>query len=127
MKYFSFDEMIVTNTQLPNIPDWNQIACLQTLINNLLDPIREKWGKPIRVNSGFRSEAVNSAIGGARNSQHKTGEAADITTGNPTDNKRLFDMIVSSGLTFDQLIDEKNFAWLHISLSKRNRQQILHL
>lgn len=127
MKYFSFPEMIVTNTQLPNIPNWEQIANLQRLINNLLDPIREKWGKPIKVNSGFRSESVNAAINGARNSQHKTGEAADITTGNPTDNKKLFDMIVSSGLTFDQLIDEKNFAWIHISLSKRNRQQILHL
>lgn len=127
MKYFSFPEMIVTNTQLPNIPNWEQIANLQRLITNLLDPIREKWNKPIKVNSGFRSESVNSAVNGARNSQHKTGEAADITTGNSTDNKRLFDMIVSSGLTFDQLIDEKNFAWLHISFSTRNRQQILHL
>ena len=127
MKYFSFSEMIVTNTQLPNIPNWEQIANLQRLINNLLDPIREKWGKPIKVNSGFRSDAVNAAINGAKNSQHKTGEAADITTGNPTDNKRLFEMIASSGLAYDQLIDEKNYQWIHISLSTRNRQQILHL
>lgn len=127
MKYFSFCEMIVTDTNLGNIPNWNQIDNIKRLINDLLDPIREKWGKPIKINSCFRSEAVNLAVDGARNSQHKTGEAADITTGNPTDNKRLFDMIVSSGLTFDQLIDEKNFAWIHISLSTRNRQQILHL
>ena len=127
MKYFSFSEMIVTNTQLPNIPNWEQIANLQRLINNLLDPIREKWGKPIKVNSGFRSDAVNAAINGAKNSQHKTGEAADITTGNPADNKRLFEMIASSGLAYDQLIDEKNYQWIHISLSTRNRQQILHL
>ena len=127
MKYSSFSEMIVTNTGLENIPNWNQIDNLKRLINDLLDPIREKWGKPIRVNSGFRSERVNEAIGGARNSQHKTGEAADITTGNPTDNKRLFEMIASSGLTYDQLIDEKNYQWIHISLSTRNRQQILHL
>lgn len=127
MKYFSFREMIVTDTNFGNIPNWNQIDNIKRLINDLLDPIREKWGKPIKINSCFRSEAVNLAVNGARNSQHKTGEAADITTGNPTDNKRLFDLIVSSGLTFDQLIDEKNFAWLHISLSIRNRQQILHL
>lgn len=127
MKYFTFSEMIVTDTGLENIPNWNQIDNIKRLINDLLDPIREKWNKPIKVNSCFRSESVNSAVNGARNSQHKTGEAADITTGNPTDNKRLFDLIVSSGLTFDQLIDEKNFTWLHISLSTRNRQQILHL
>ena len=127
MKYFSFSEMIVTDTGLENIPNWYQIDNIKRLINDLLDPIREKWGKPIRVNSCFRSEAVNSAVNGARNSQHKTGEAADITTGNPTDNKRLFEMIASSGLTYDQLIDEKNYQWIHISLSKRNRQQILHL
>lgn len=127
MKYFTFKEMIVTDTGLENTPNWNQIDNIKRLIIDLLDPIREKWNKPIKVNSGFRSESVNSAVNGARNSQHKTGEAADITTGNSTDNKRLFDMIVSSGLTFDQLIDEKNFAWLHISFSTRNRQQILHL
>lgn len=127
MKYFTFKEMVVTDTGLENTPNWNQIDNIKRLINDLLDPIREKWNKPIKVNSGFRSESVNSAVNGARNSQHKTGEAADITTGNPTDNKRLFDLIVSSGLTFDQLIDEKNFTWLHISLSTRNRQQILHL
>lgn len=119
--------MVVTDTGLENTPNWNQIDNIKRLINDLLDPIREKWNKPIKVNSGFRSESVNSAVNGAKNSQHKTGEAADITTGNPTDNKRLFDLIVSSGLTFDQLIDEKNFTWLHISLSIRNRQQILHL
>lgn len=127
MKYFSFSEMIVTDTNLGNIPNWNQIENIKRLINDLLDPIREKWGKPIKVNSCFRSDAVNLAVNGARNSQHKTGEAADITTGNPTDNKRLFEMIASSGLTYNQLIDEKNYQWIHISLSNRNRQQILHL
>ena len=127
MKYFSFSEMIVTDTNLGNIPNWNQIDNIKRLIIDLLDPIREKWNKPIKVNSCFRSESVNSAVHGARNSQHKTGEAADITTGNPADNKRLFDLIASSGLAYDQLIDEKNYQWIHISLSTRNRQQILHL
>ena len=116
MKYFSFSEMIATNTGLENIPNWNQIENIKRLINDLLDPIREKWGKPIKVNSCFRSEAVNLAVNGARNSQHKTGEAADITTGNPADNKRLFDLIASSGLAYDQLIDDKNYQWIHISL-----------
>lgn len=127
MKYFTFKEMIVTDTGLENTPNWNQIDNIKRLIIDLLDPIREKWNKPIKVNSCFRSESVNSAVNGARNSQHKTGEAADITTGSPADNKRLFEMIASSGLAYDQLIDEKNYQWIHISLSTRNRQQILHL
>ena len=64
----------------------------------------------------------------ASNSQHLTGEAADISAGNPVENKKLFDMIVKSSIPYDQLIDESKYQWIHISYSKvKNRKQVLHL
>lgn len=135
-KYFTLSEL--TRSQeaarrgLDNTPSPQARQNLVTLINNLLDPLREMWGAPITVNSGFRSPMLNYAVGGVSTpgniSQHVKGEAADITAGNPTANKHLFDMILRSGLEFDQLIDEHNYAWLHISYSTgKNRKQILHL
>lgn len=131
-KYFTISELTksteATRRGLDNTPPPQVKANLNALIKNLLDPIREKWELPIYVNSGFRSPVLNSAIGGAKSSQHIYGEAADITAGNPAKNKELFDMILSSGLTFDQLIDEKNYTWLHVSYkSSGNRNQVLHL
>lgn len=102
-------------------------ANISTLISRCLDPVRELWGKPIIVNSGFRCPVLNSAVGGSKTSQHMRGEAADITTGTREGNARLFDMIVESGLPFDQLIDEYGYKWIHISYSSKNRKQILHL
>lgn len=131
MKYFSFSEMIVTDTGLSNIPNWQQIDNLETLITKVLDPVREAYGKPIKVNSGFRSPEVNKAIGGAKNSDHLcigNTAAADITVGSPELNKLLFDYIIKSNIKYKQLIDEKNFRWLHISHDiNNNKMQILHL
>lgn len=93
-----------------------------------LDKVRELWGKPIGVNSGYRSPELNRVVGGAKNSQHTKGEACDITTGGRENNRKLFDMICESGIEFDQLIDESNYKWLHISYCKGdNRKQVLHL
>lgn len=93
-----------------------------------LDPIREAWGKPIRVNRGYSSKQLNAAVGGVATSQHLRGEAADITTGTREDNKRLFDLIQTLGVEFDQLIDESGYKWLHISYKAQgNRRQVLHL
>ena len=86
-------------------------------------------GKPIGVNSGYRSPALNAAVGGAAASQHMKGEAADITTGSVADNLRLFERIAASAIPFDQLIDENRGRWIHISYRAdgKNRRQVLHL
>jgi len=130
MKYFTREEFEKTShTGIDNrIYDSNILWNMTLLVDNVLDPIREAWGKAIRVNSGYRSPALNKKVGGASNSQHLTGQAADITVGSPTENKKLFDMIVKMGIEFDQLIDESKYAWVHISYkSGGNRKQILHL
>jgi hypothetical protein len=89
--------------------------------------LREWYGKPITVNSGYRCEALNKAIGGAKSSQHMLGEAADITVGSKEENEKLFDYI-KDNLEFDQLINESDFSWVHVSYREgRLRKQVLEL
>ena len=131
MKYFTINELIKSTTAqnkgIKNIPSKEEENNLVALVENVLDPLREAYGKPIIVTSGFRCKALNKAVGGASNSQHLTGEAADIRTQSDTkeDNKKLFDLIQKLNLPFDQLINEYDFNWIHVSYSDRNRKQIL--
>lgn len=136
MKFFSIEELCASDTaerkKIDNTPNADARLRMQRLIEQLLDPIRASWGAPITVNSGYRSPALNRAVGGVATSQHVKGEAADITVRSTADNKRLFDKIVelqkAGRIAFDQLIDESNYAWVHISYrSGKNRNQILHL
>ena len=86
------------------------------------------WGGPITVNSGYRCDKLNAAVGGVPTSQHRLGEAADITAGSSLKNKELFEKVRYSNIQFDQLIDECGYAWIHVSYREgRNRNQILHL
>ena len=132
MKYFTVNELckssIATKKGIVNVPSSEERANLEALIENVLDPLREAWGKPIIVNSGFRCERLNKAVGGAAGSQHKTGEAADIeaVTRDPADNRRLFELVIKLGLPFDQMINEFGYDWVHISFSRiRRRGQVL--
>lgn len=131
-KYFTIGELCKSETALANnisnTPDNTTIERLNALMEECLDKVRELWGKPIGVNSGYRSAELNRAVGGKKNSQHLRGEACDITTRCKAHNKRLFEMICASDIEFDQLIDESNYKWLHISYCKGdNRKQVLHL
>lgn len=133
MRYFTLKELTYSDTAsqlgLDNTPGVTESDNLIYLVEKLLDPIRERYGAPIIVTSGYRSPAVNEAVGGVATSQHLRGEAADISAGDVTLNKQLFELIRTSGLEFDQLIDEKNYQWVHVSLTSRrmNRNQVLHL
>lgn len=135
MKYFTIKELCKSKTAtdlgIDNTPNEQQIANMEKLIDNLLDPIREMWGKPIYVNSGFRSEALNNAVGGVPTSQHRFGQAADISVKSVSGNKELFDMILNSGLKFTQMISEKTTnkgcKWIHISYCENNlKKQVLY-
>lgn len=133
-KHFDLWEMtrstIAQRQRIENNPTHDDIRRMHYLMEKCLDPIREAWGNPIAVNSGYRSHALNVAVGGSPTSQHLTGEAADITTGSVAGNRQLFDIIQSIGVSFDQLIDEDNYRWIHISCrynGEGNRKQVLHL
>lgn len=134
MIYFTIEELIKSSTArrkgIPNLPNGEQKENLIALVDNVLDPLRKLWGKPIIVTSGFRCAKLNRAVGGVAKSQHMKGQAADIRTVENTtmENKRLFDVAMKSGLPFDQLIDEYGYNWIHISFNtKGNRKQVLHL
>ncbi|MDR3133223.1 MAG: peptidase M15 [Prevotellaceae bacterium] len=128
MKYFTLKELTRTSTGLPNVPGSAEVANLTNLVDKVLDPLRAAYGRPIRVNSGYRCMTVNIAVNGKSTSQHPKGEAADITAGSPAENRRLFEMLRGGGYPFDQLIDEYNYTWIHVSLKRNgiNRKQILH-
>lgn len=131
MKHFTIEEMTKSSTAtakgIDNTPSKDIEDKLQKLIEAVLDLLREWYGKPIRVNSGYRCEALNEAIGGSKTSQHCLGEAADITAGSKEENKKLFEYI-KDNLPFDQLINESDFSWIHVSYREgRLRKQVLAL
>ena len=109
MKYFTIKELCKSSTatlkRIDNTPNSEIVNNLEQLVDNILDPLREKYGKPIKVNSGFRCPELNKIVGGSKTSQHLTGFAADITAGTVSENKKLFDLIQQLDLPFDQLID----------------------
>lgn len=133
MQYFKLEEFIKSDTairnKLDNIPGIQEKENIKALVENILDPLRETYGKPIIITSGFRSKALNTAMNGSKTSQHMTGQAADIRSVEDTaqENKKIFDLIQKLNLPYDQLIDEYNYNWVHVSYSPRNRRQILHI
>lgn len=131
MKYFSMSELTDSATArqlgIRNIPSAEAQANIVALTENVLDKAREAWGKPIIVNSGYRCPRLNKVVGGVSNSQHVTGEAADITTGTKYGNKWLFNYI-RDNCDYDQLIDERDYTWVHVSYKRNgvNRRDVLH-
>lgn len=131
MKYFTIEELcksdIADELGIKNTPDAVAIANMRELVENVLDPLRDAWGGPITVNSGFRSKALNIAVGGDTNSHHLYGMAADITVGTKDKNRKLFVLVQQLGLPFTQLIDEYGYRWVHISYDPQDiRKQIVH-
>ena len=151
MKYFTIKELVrsgVANKYNIDNDPTDDIGVklpeisknLTDLINNLLDPIRHKWGKPIYVTNGYRSPELISKMKQvgymvSATTAHAYGCAADITTKDRSTNKQLFNMIAGmKNLAFDQLINENNYSWIHLGIKKiredgtfMQRKQILHL
>lgn len=131
MKYFTIKELTKSTTaikrHIDNTPSKEIERSLTALVEKVLDPLREAYGKPIIVTSGYRCEKLNKVVGGAASSQHVKGEAADIRSVEDTqeENKKLFDLIVKLKLPFDQLINEHNYDWVHVSFGARHRRQKL--
>ena len=130
MKYFTIKELTRSATArclgIDNTPPASAVKALHELVVHVLDPLREAWGGPIRVNSGYRCPELNVAVGGTPGSQHLRGEAADITVGSRSANRRLLALIKRLDLPVDQCIDEKGCRWIHVSHRKgRNRRMYM--
>nr|DAQ17439.1 MAG TPA: peptidase [Caudoviricetes sp.] len=131
MKYFTIKELTKSSTAeakgIDNTPTPEVERNLTALVDNILDGVREIYGKPITVNSGYRCPELNKAVGGSATSDHVKGFAADITAGSKEENERLFN-IIKHNFHFSQLIDEKNFSWVHVSYNPNNlKNQTLKL
>jgi hypothetical protein len=116
---------------IDNNPNEQQLSSLILLAMKIFQPIRNHFKSPIIISSGFRSEKLNKAIGGAKNSQHMKGEAIDIDNDNTNISNRDIFFFIKDNLDFDQLIAEKpnngNLSWVHVSYSffKKNRKEVL--
>lgn len=130
-KNFVLSEITRSNTarrlNISNAPNKDHLRSLQILIRDLIQPMRDALG-PIRISSGYRNPALNRAIGGSRKSQHCKGEALDIQfwKDGKMCNEEVYKWVIKEGIEFDQMINEFDFAWIHISLKdKGNRKQVL--
>lgn len=130
-KNFVLSEITRSNTakrlNISNEPTKEHLRNMQMLVRDLIQPMRDDIG-PVRVSSGYRSKELNRAIGGSSKSQHCKGEALDLQFWfkGKMNNKVIYEWVLDSGLEFDQMINEFDFSWIHISLrSKDNRKQVL--
>lgn len=135
-KNFTLEELTTTNHKVDNTPNDDEVQNL-TKLAATLQTIRDTYNQPIIISSGFRCKQLNKIVGGVSNSDHVFGCAADIHSKSNTkgDNKKLFDLIVSlikqERIECRQLIDEKNYSWIHIGINSLHnnyrKNQILHL
>lgn len=135
-KNFTLEELTTTNHKVDNTPNDDEVQNL-TKLAATLQTIRDTYNQPIIISSGFRCKHLNKIVGGVSNSDHVFGCAADIHSKSNTkgDNKKLFDLIVSlikqERIECRQLIDEKNYSWIHIGINSLHnnyrKNQILHL
>ncbi len=128
MLNFTISELVKSDTAekqgINNTPDINSLDNLLELIFYVLQPLRDKLGKPMIITSGFRSKKVNELVGGVDPSQHLYGQACDFVVNGMTP-AQVVEFVKNSGIEFDQLINEYN-QWTHISFNKgHNRKQVL--
>ena len=133
-EHFQLGELCKTNVKTAdgNIPSHVAIENLKNLCENWLEPLRQRYNKPILINSGFRSEAVNKAIGGVKGSNHLTGCAVDIRVTGPEQAIRyaciLLDIADESKRDYDELLIErspKGTYWLHFAVRPSgNRKKV---
>lgn len=124
LEEFTYSRVAITNG-LENVPNPRALKNLKKLVTYLLQPLRNRYKGTIAITSGYRNEAVNLLVGGAQNSQHMLGEAADcyIVEGP----ERLLEVLKESGLAFDQAILYRKKKFLHLSYREGyNRRQILY-
>ena len=116
---------------ISNMPTGEHIANFMLLAEKIFEPIREHFGVPIHISSGYRSKELNAKIGGSATSQHCKGQAVDIDMDNSTNGVTNADVFnyIKDNLPFDQLIwefgNEDNPDWVHVSYVPNGRKQIL--
>lgn len=127
-KNFTFAEFTKSDTakrlHINNaIVDWDVRDNIKALVENLLQPLRNAWGGPLIINSGYRCRDLNEAVGGVESSQHRKGQAADVRCTDPIALARLVEKL---GLVYDQMIIYPDFVHLSYKGEGENRMQLLY-
>ena len=108
-----------------NMPTPEHLENFKLLAEKVFEPIREHFGVPIHISSGYRSKELNKAIGGSSSSEHCEGRAIDIDmdgSASGVTNKQVFDFI-KENLNFNQLINEFDYSWVHVSYNPNGKQR----
>ena len=135
--HFTIEELCASKTAekqgISNKPNVQQIINMVYLAAYVLEPLRVAMGEPIKIGSGFRSEALNKAVGGVRNSQHLKGQAVDLCIDGDMVKGRKWFNYIRDHLPYDQLIWEHNTKgsyWVHVSFIYpdfgKNRRQVIN-
>lgn len=119
-KHFSLEELCKTSTSFANVPTRDNIINLCYGVNNILEPLRDYLGKPIIINSAYRSPSVNKAVGGVSNSQHLLGCAADIRLGRE-DIDKAFRYLQTNSFC-DQVLGGNSFVHISWTIAGSPRQ-----
>jgi len=135
-KNFTLEELTASETAkakgISNNPGQTDLVNLCGLVHNVLQPLRDWWGKEVKIGSGYRSLALNRAVGGVSNSQHMKGEAADLCIDGDIQKGKSWFQFIKQHCEFDQLIWEKNpktgAYWVHVSYrcDGKNRKQVIN-
>jgi len=122
-KHITFKEATFSATAqrlgIKNQPTLEHLKAMITVAEKCFEPLREWYGKPLRINSFYRGKDLNKAVKGSLTSQHCKGEAIDIDAGSISENKKIHDWI-KDNLEFTQLINEFGFQWIHVSYDPKN-------
>jgi hypothetical protein len=134
-KHISYSEATHSDTAktkgIDNTPNEVQLAAMKLVAEKCFEPLREWYGKPIRINSFYRSPALNKAVKGSKTSDHVKGMAIDLDAGSNTENLKLFNWL-KDNVEFKQLIheygDKSGPEWVHISYDPKDlRTQLLYI
>jgi hypothetical protein len=134
--HFTLEELYASSTAkakgIDNKPTVQKMINLVYLCAYVLEPLREAMGEPIKISSGYRCEKLNAAVGGAANSQHIKGQAADLCIDGDMKKGRKWFNYIKDHLPFDQLIwehDKNGTYWIHVSFVYpgfgKNRKQVI--
>ena len=133
-QHFTLEELCASDTArargIKNQPGTQEVINLVALAVEVLEPLRKWWGREVKIGSGYRCKELNTAVGGVRNSQHVTGQAADLCIDGDMDKGKKWFEYIKNHLVFDQLIFEHNSKgsyWVHVSYDAqgRNRMQVI--
>lgn len=134
-KHITYEEATQSPTALrygiKNVPNETELSNMRRVAEKCFEPLREWYGKPIKINSFFRCDQLNTLVGGSKTSQHVFGQAIDMSAIDKKENAILYNWCLNN-LEFDQLIweygDDLSPLWIHISYKKEgNRKQVLRI